>query len=217
MHQSNLLRVADRVGLAEIDLDPAGGDWRGRVGWRGRSGEDRIGNHRGDTAADNVREEVAAVRRIEVDETVDRKADLAGRVPVVRVLDNTRRIGRVREPNAELLEVTRLAARQRQGERAIRRTGREGEADSLLRPALAKRNRQSMLGHVKPPGDKITGILHRHLREIHSRILEARGDRVGTRRRLRDHTAKVLKIDLELDRGCEDIRRERERTTRQRR
>ena len=217
MDKCDLLRVTDREWLSKIHFNPRGGDGRRRVGGRGRGREDGVGDHGRDTAADNIREEVRTIGRVQVDKTIDREADLAGAVPVVGVLDNARCIGRVRKPNAEFLEVTRLAARERQGERAIRRTGREGERHRLLGPALHQGDREGMLGHIKTAGDQVTGILHRHLRKVNRRILEARGDRVRTGRRLADDATEVRKIHLELDRGREHIRREGECTTRQRR
>ena len=72
-----------------------------------------------------------------------------------------------------------------------------------------------MLGHIEPAGDQVTGILHRHLRKVHIRKLESRWDRVSTHGRLAHYTIKVLEINLELNRGRKDIRREGKSATRQ--
>jgi len=200
------------VGLLELDFHPGTGHRGGSDGGRG-CGSQQSGRHRGRSAAtDHVGQEEAAGLGVQVDQTVDREAEGGRRVVDVIVLDSTRGVSWLREPDAKLLEISGLTARERQGEGAIRGGRGEGELYLLLRPAFGEGDRQSMFGHVEATGDQVGRILHRHLGEVHAAVRKGGGGGVSTCYR-GDDGSEVRKVDLQLHGSRQHIRREGESTT----
>ena len=215
MDECDLLAVADRVGLGQVDLHPGAGNRRRREGGRCRGGQLGGGDRRRHTAAEDVGEEVGSRLAVKVDETVDREPDRGRGVVDARVLDRARGIAGGCEPNTQLLEIARLAAREGEGEATIG-ARRERELYLLLRPTLGEGDRERTLRHIKAAGDKVPGILHRNLGEIDRAAGEGRRDRVGTGDGA-DDLREVLEINLKLHGRREHVRREGESAARQRR
>ena len=213
VHQGNLCGITDSERLGQINLHPAR---RNRSSTVSRTGHTQrtISHSWGSTTTEQVGQQETAIATVKVDQTVDRELDLVRQVPVERVLQSRSSIGRVSKPNAQLLQITSLTTGQRELEATIR-TRSKRELYLLLGPALRERDGQGIPGHVKTTGNQISSIRHRDLGEVHNSRSQLSRDSIGANSDLTDDLTEVSKVNLDLHRGSQDVRRERESTTTQ--